>query len=66
MKGKMKLSNFYINQKISVLEKEKIWLLCDNHDQIIWIIGKRLDNRFRITDSTTEILKIHQPDEKNL
>jgi len=58
MKGKMKLSNFYINQKISILEKEKIWLLCDVHDQIIWVIGKRLDNRFRITDTTTEILKI--------
>ena len=58
MKGKMKLSNFYINQKISILEKEKIWLLCDVQDQIIWVIGKRLDDRFKITDTTTEILKI--------
>ena len=58
MKGKMKLSNFYVNQKISLLEKEKIWLLCDANNQIIWVIGKRIDDRFKITDQTTKIIKI--------
>ena len=65
MKGKKKLSDFLIDIKISKLEKEKIWLLCDAKDQIIWIVGKRLDNRFKITDKTTEIIKILPSDEKN-
>jgi tRNA(Ile)-lysidine synthase len=58
MEGKKKISDFFIDRKISRLEKEKIWLLCDAQDQIIWVIGKRLDNRFKITKQTTEVLKI--------
>jgi tRNA(Ile)-lysidine synthase len=58
MQGKKKLSDFLIDQKVSNLEKKKIWLLCDAQDQIIWVIGKRLDNRYKITDTTTEIFKI--------
>ena len=58
MQGKKKISDFLINQKIALIEKEKIWLLCDSDHQIIWVIGQRLDNRFKITENTTEILKI--------
>ena len=58
MTGKKKLSDFFTDQKISVREKEKIWLLCDAYDRIIWIIGYRIDNRFKITDQTKSYLKI--------
>ena len=58
MKGKKKLSNFFIDQKITRVEKEKIWLLCDADDHIIWIIGYRSDDRFKITNQTTDIIKI--------
>ncbi len=58
MDGRKKLSDFLIDEKISRLEKEKIWLLCDFDDKIIWIIGKRLDNRFRITENTTKIIHL--------
>jgi len=64
MQGKKKLSDFLIDQKISLLEKEKIWLLCDANDKIIWVIGKRLDNRFRITEETTKIIKIFPNNEE--
>jgi len=57
MEGKKKLSKFFKDEKISVLEKEKIWLLC-SEDQIVWVIGKRLDDRFKITETTKNILKI--------
>jgi tRNA(Ile)-lysidine synthase len=58
MQGKKKLSDFFIDLKLSQIEKEKIWLLCNADDQIIWIIGKRLDDRFKITEQTTKIIKI--------
>jgi len=57
MQGKKKLSKFFKDEKISILQKEKIWLLC-SEDQIVWVIGKRLDDRFKITDTTKNILKI--------
>lgn len=60
MKGKKKLSKFFKDQKYSLLEKENIWLLCSGSD-IVWIIGKRMDDRFRVTDQTKEILKAAIP-----
>ncbi|WKK65981.1 tRNA lysidine(34) synthetase TilS [Lutimonas zeaxanthinifaciens] len=56
MKGKKKLSKFFKDEKYSLLEKENIWLLCSGSD-IVWIIGKRMDDRFRVTGQTKEILK---------
>ncbi|MCF6296372.1 MAG: tRNA lysidine(34) synthetase TilS [Flavobacteriaceae bacterium] len=58
MQGKKKLSKFFKDEKYSLLEKEKTWLLCTVQNEIIWIIEKRLDNRFKITDKTTQIFKI--------
>ena len=58
MKGKKKLSKYFKDEKMSLLEKEKIWLLCTKENKIVWVIGKRLDDRFRVTDKTIEILKI--------
>jgi tRNA(Ile)-lysidine synthase len=57
LNGKKKLSKFFKDEKLSLLEKENIWLLCSN-DNIVWVIGKRLDERFKVTGSTTNILKI--------
>ena len=54
---KKKVSNFFIDEKIPVLDKDKIWLLCSG-DKIIWIVGYRIDNRFRITQKTRNILTI--------
>lgn len=57
MQGKKKLSKYFKDEKLSLLEKENIWVLCSNNN-IVWIIGKRADNRFKITNSTTQTLKI--------
>tara|TARA_R110002074_G_scaffold166430_1_gene327001 strand:- start:3097 stop:4407 length:1311 start_codon:yes stop_codon:yes gene_type:complete len=54
---KKKLSKFFKDEKVDVLSKEEIWLLCSN-EQIIWVIGMRADHRFRVENSAEEILKI--------
>ncbi len=59
LQGKKKLSKYFKDEKISVLEKENIWLLCDQN-KIVWVIGKRMDDRFKITKDTKEILKIEK------
>jgi len=56
MKGKKKLSKFFKDEKYSLLQKENIWLLCSGVD-VIWVIGKRMDDRYKITDKTIHILK---------
>ena len=57
MKGKKKLSKYLKDEKLSLIEKENIWLLISG-DAIVWVIGKRADNRFKVTENTKQILKI--------
>ena len=54
MKGKKKLSDFFINQKLSLIDKEKTWLLTSNGD-IAWVAGIRIDERFKVTKATKKI-----------
>jgi tRNA(Ile)-lysidine synthase len=55
MKGRKKVSDFFVDQKIPVPEKRKIYLLLSGRD-IVWIIGKRMDDRYKITGKTTKVL----------
>lgn len=55
MTGKKNLSDFFIDNKYSTPEKESQWLLLHGED-IIWVIGKRIDNRYRINKDTKELL----------
>jgi len=57
MKGTKKVSKFFKDEKFSQFDKENTWLLCSNED-IVWVIGSRMDERFKIKDTTTNIIKI--------
>ena len=58
MDGKSKkISKFFKDEKLSLLEKENTWLLCSNN-RIVWIVGHRQDERFKIENTTKDILKI--------
>ncbi len=57
MKGKKKLSKYFKDEKLSLPEKERIQILSSGND-IIWVIGRRADDRFKVTNNTEHILKI--------
>ncbi|MCS6821053.1 MAG: tRNA lysidine(34) synthetase TilS [Microscillaceae bacterium] len=65
MKNKQKVSDFLVNNKVSRLEKNEIWVLT-SQEQIVWIIGKRIDNRFAIQERTQKLVKIRVEKGKNL
>jgi tRNA(Ile)-lysidine synthase len=57
MNGLKKVSDFFIDEKIPIHEKENIWLLCSGK-KIVWIMGHRIDNRFKFSPETKSIFKI--------
>ncbi len=58
MIGKKKVSKYFKDEKTSLIDKQKTWLLCTKDDSIIWVIGLRQDRRFTINKNTKSILKI--------
>lgn len=56
MKKRKKVSDFLIDKKINLFNKEKIYVMLHN-DQIVWVIGHRIDNRFKITAQTKNIVE---------
>ncbi len=55
--GTQKLQDYFTNEKLSIPDKERIWLLtCD--DTIVWICGMRLDDRFKVTPETTLLYRL--------
>jgi tRNA(Ile)-lysidine synthase len=57
MKHRKKLSNFLVDQKLSIVEKENLWLLVNKED-IVWVINQRIDERYKITSKTRQVLMI--------
>ena len=57
MKGKKKLSDFFVDKRFSLKEKEDAWLLLSG-DQVVWVVGERSDDRFQVTKTTKRVLVI--------
>ncbi len=57
MDGFKKLSDFFKDQKLSLFEKENVWIL-ENKEHIIWVIGYRMDDRCKVNEGAEKILRI--------
>ncbi|MCR5193091.1 MAG: tRNA lysidine(34) synthetase TilS [Bacteroidales bacterium] len=58
MTGSRKVSDIFSDKKLSLVEKERVWLLCDNRGEVLWIVGIRASRHASVTDSTKRILKV--------
>ena len=57
MKTKKKLSDFFIDNKLNINKKKEVWLLTSNND-IVWIVGMRIDNRYKVGQETKNVYRI--------
>jgi len=57
LKGTKKISDFLINNKVSLPDKQNIWVV-ESGSQIAWVVNHRIDDRYRITPGTKHILSI--------
>jgi tRNA(Ile)-lysidine synthase len=58
MKTKKKISDFFIDSKIPIYEKHHIPILETKKGEVIWVCGQRIDDRFKVTDETTRVMKL--------
>ena len=58
MFGKKKISKYFKDEKLSLLQKDNTWLLCSHGGEVIWVIGLRQDRRFETSSRTKKTLKI--------
>ena len=64
MKGKKKVSDYLTDRKFSLFEKERQYVAC-SEGKIVWLVGERTDDRFKITDNTKRALIIKIQDEES-
>jgi len=65
MKKKKKLSNYFIDLKYSLVDKERA-LILESEGNIVWIIGERIDDRFKVSELTSRILQIEANKESGI
>lgn len=59
MSGRKKLSDYLIDKKVSLAQKSRQFVLCSG-DDIVWVVGRRLDDRYCVTKHTERVLRIVQ------
>jgi tRNA(Ile)-lysidine synthase len=57
MKGKKLISDYFSDHKMTALQKQNVWILCSG-DDVVWLVGQRIDNRYRVSSKTRWILAL--------
>lgn len=57
LNGSKLISDIFSDLKLSITDKQKVWLLCDK-DRILWIVGYRCSKFYPITEESAEVIKI--------
>jgi len=57
VKGSKLLSDFFVDQKFTEWQKQNVWLLVSADDEILWVVGHRIDDRYKVTSETKTILR---------
>ena len=52
MKGSKLLSDFFVDQKFTEWQKQNVWLLVSADNEIFWVVGYRIDDRYKVTKDT--------------
>ena len=60
MKGSKLLSDFFVDQKLTEYQKQNVWLLVSAEGDILWVVGYRIDERYKVTISTKTIFLCKQ------
>ena len=60
MKGSKLLSDFFVDQKFTEYQKQNVWLLVSADNAIVWVVGHRIDERFKVMDSTRMIFCVNK------
>ncbi len=59
MEGSKKVSDFLIDEKVSMPDKQRQFVLLSG-DEVVWVVGRRIDDRYRITKQTERVLVLIQ------
>jgi tRNA(Ile)-lysidine synthase len=61
MKGTKKISDFLIDNKVSLPDKQHVWVI-ESSGNIVWVVNHRIDDQYRITANTSKVLLIEYRD----
>ena len=64
MQGKKKVSKYFKDEKFTLFQKQDTWIL-ESNNKIVWIIGHRADERFKVENTTQTIIQITYNNEEN-
>ena len=57
MKGSKLLSDFFVDQKFTEAQKSNVFLLASAENEILWVVGHRIDDQFKVTSETKSVFQ---------